>query len=241
MIVLEGALSVKAAIQGRQRTILSVYIDAQKDSRDITYIIGLCERAKISLKRVSADAIREQAKGKTHGGIIATVSERKYQSIAQLGQGEQNWLLLIEGVEDPFNLGQMIRTAYAAGCGGILLNARDWSSAEATLLKSSAGAFDRLPIALSSNLETDLKELKQRDYQLIIGYRDDSSIDYRSFTFPDKTVLAIGGELRGLSKPVIASAQAKIAIRYPNEAKVALNAVSACAVLCFEIVRQRKF
>jgi len=74
MIVLEGALSVKAAIQGRQRTILSVYIDASKDSRDITYIIGLCERAKISLKRVSADAIREQAKGKTHGGIIATVS-----------------------------------------------------------------------------------------------------------------------------------------------------------------------
>lgn len=239
MILIEGALALKAALQGKNRQIAAVYIDQKKDSRDIDYILGLCSRSGVRVERVSPETIALQAKGKTHGGILAVASERRYQSVEELAKIPSGWLLLIEGVEDPFNLGQMIRTAYAAGASGILLSARDWSSAEATLLKSSAGAYDRIAIALLADPQKDLAHFKAQGYQLAIGYRDDTSLDYRDYGYPDPMILAVGGELRGLSKPVIAAADAKIVIRYPNEAKVALNAVSACAVLCFEITRKR--
>lgn len=240
MVILEGALSVKAALESQKRSIESVWIDAAKESRDITYIEGLCKKTKTRLYKVEAEKIMAKASGKTHGGILAVCESRKLLSIQDLMGAKPGWIVLIEGVEDPFNLGQMIRTAYAAGAKGLILSARDWSMAESTLMKSSAGTFDRMDIATSLDLVSDLKALKEQHYKLVIGYRDEASVDYLKMIYPPKLVLAIGGEIRGLSRPVIDAADAKVVIRYPGETKVALNAVSACAVLCFEVVRQRQ-
>lgn len=236
-MIIEGAISVKAAIEGRNRRIEWIAIEEGKESNDIRYIERIAQRSRLKLKRVSAEELSTHTSGKTHGGLIASVSARRYQTLQELAQGD--WVVLVEGVEDPFNLGQMIRTAYAAGASGILLNHRQLEHVEPVLLKSSAGAYDRCPIVLSETLSEDLKRMQAQGFKLVMGMRQDSSVDYRLFSYPDKLILAIGGEMRGLSRGVKDAADASVIISYPNQTKVALSAVSACAVLCFEVASQR--
>ena len=148
-----------------------------------------------------------------------------------------DWLVLIEGIVDRFYLGQMIRTAYASGAQAILLNDRDWSSVESTLLKSSAGAFDRINIVLMKDVVNDLSLLRKSGFKLVSALRNENSISHQKLVFPKQSILAIGGELRGLSRAVKDASDISVEIKYPNAAKVALNAVSACAILCFKHVQ----
>jgi 23S rRNA (guanosine2251-2'-O)-methyltransferase len=145
-------------------------------------------------------------------------------------------VVLLEGIEDPFNLGQMMRTIYVAGFDGVILSERDWSHVETTLLKSSAGAFERLMmVKMDDKL---LPSLKQAGFTLAITDRSDNACSYQNYHYPTPLILAIGGERRGLSKSVIQAADVALRIDYPSHVKLALSAVSACALLVFEAQRQ---
>ncbi len=235
----EGALSVKSVINHRARTVREVWIDKSKDTKDIDYIVNRCKSRHITMKRVSADEVAKKAKGKTHGGIIAFASPRIYEKLADLNLPEIPFLALIEGVEDPFNLGYCIRTLRAAGCDGVFLAQRDWTSAEETLMKSSAGTFDELPILQSDDLKETLNELKRQGIKIISALRTPFSKPVTSVDLTQGLLLCIGGEMRGLSKVVVDATDLSVVIPYPSTTKVALNAVSATAVLAFEVVRQR--
>jgi 23S rRNA (guanosine2251-2'-O)-methyltransferase len=235
----EGALSVKSVINHRARTVGEVWIDKSKDTKDIDYIVNRCKSRHIALKRVDGETLAKKAKGKTHGGIIAFASPRIYDRLEELNLPEVPFLALIEGVEDPFNLGYCIRTLRAAGCDGIFLSKRDWTSAEETLMKSSAGTFDELPILQSDDLGETLKTLKQQGVKIISALRTPFSKPMTSVDLTQGLLLCIGGELRGLSRVVVDATDIAMVIPYPSNTKVALNAVSATAVLAFEVVRQR--
>lgn len=235
MIQIEGALSIKAALESDNRVVSKVYIDETKKSKDINYIVHLCHKFNIPFEKINKDKLAEFNPSKTFGGLLAFCVSRKYQSIEDIK--DFNWVVLIEGIEDPFNLGQMIRTAYASGAQAILLNHRDWSQVESVLLKSSAGAFDRIDIVLLENISEDLKQLKSYGFKLVSALRNKESISHEKLLFPDKSILAIGGEMRGLSRAVIDQTDISVEIKYPNSTKVALNAVSACAILTFKHVK----
>ncbi len=235
----EGALSVKSVINHRARTVREVWIDKSKDTKDVDYIINRCKSRHIALRRVDAEMLAKKAKGKTHGGIIAFASPRIFDQLADLHLPEIPFLALIEGVEDPFNLGYCIRTLRAAGCDGIFLNKRDWTSAEETLMKSSAGTFDELPIMQADDLGATLSDLKLQGIRIISALRTPFSKPMTSVDLTQGLLLCIGGELRGLSRVVVDATDISLVIPYPSNTKVALNAVSATAVLAFEVVRQR--
>lgn len=236
MIQIEGAISIKAAIESRQRKVEVLYIDEAKKTKDVGYILRFANEHKVQVKRLSKEAMLDFNPSKTFGGILASVHERSYQSIEDIL--DTRFVVLIEGVEDPFNLGQMIRSAYASGAEVILLNQRDWSQVESILLKSSAGAFDRIHIVLLNDLAADLKKLKESGFKLVSALRNENSISMDDLIYPDKSILAIGGEMRGLSKVVKDASDIAVEIKYPNAAKVALSASSACAILCFKHVRK---
>ncbi len=235
MIQCEGAISIKAALESQKREISKVLISEDKKSKDLNYIIHLCHKFNVKFERVSKDILESYAPSKTYGGLIAFASSRTYQSIESVKK--HVWMILIEGVEDPFNLGQMIRTAYASGAQAVLLNQRDWSKVEAVLLKSSAGAFDRLDIVLLNDLDADIKTLKTMGFTVVSALRNETSISHEKLVYPDKSILAIGGEMRGLSKAVKDLSDISVEIKYPQDVKVALNAVSACAILSFKHVK----
>jgi 23S rRNA (guanosine2251-2'-O)-methyltransferase len=241
MIILEGALSVKAALQYQRRSVEKVCIDQTKAmTPDFSYIQRQCEKAKVPFLKVSPSFIAELTVAKSHGGLIALCGSRIAQPETELLRLRHPLVLVIEGVEDPFNLGQIFRTAAIAGVDGIVMAQRDLHTAETTLMRSSGGLFDALPLVLSKDLAQTVQTLQASGYRFAAAYREAEAIDYLDYDFTQKVLLGIGGEMRGLSANVLALRDDSVKITYPTSVKVALNAVSATAVLTFEALRQRR-
>jgi 23S rRNA (guanosine2251-2'-O)-methyltransferase len=241
MITLEGALSIKAALKYHRRKVEVVYLDeTKKDTKDLSYIEGLCLREGVFFKRLPKEELQAMTIGHTHGGLIAMVEDRQVSSLESVIKKDRGFILLLEGIEDPFNLGQIFRTAAIAGVDAILMSKRDLESSQATLMKSSAGSFDAIDLVMVEDLTFAIDSLKKNKYIFAVTYRNETSIDYLDFDFKQNILLGIGGEMRGLSSSVMAKMDKAVMISYPTDLKVALNAVSASAVLCFEVVRQRR-
>lgn len=238
-MIFEGALSVKAVIQGKKRDIREVWMDKSKQSeRDFQYIQRLCQINSIPLKIKAREEIDGHAQGKTHGGVIAIAEPRRFDSIDDVKGSD--FIVLIEGVEDPFNLGYIFRTAAAAGAQAIITRARDWSFSEHVICKSSAGISERIRWVLADDFDQMSKQIKKLGLSLICAVRDDTSVEMSRADLKKPLCLCIGGEMRGLSKAILLQSDQNIYIEYPTDTKVALPAAQATAVLCFEVVRQRK-
>ena len=236
-MIIEGSLSVKSAIENSKRVINKVFLSEGKRSKDIQYIKHLCYKHNIDFELISKEAIGELAIGKTHGGVIADVGFRAKETLKDHVYGN---VLLVEGVEDPYNLGMMLRTCAAAGFKTIITNERDYQESEAIILKSSAGASESLVWLRTDDFVVLLQELKQKDYEVVSALRSNQSIPYDQHQYHHRTCLCIGGERRGLSKGVIENSDVLTHITYDTNVKIALSAVSATAVIAFEIVRQRR-
>lgn len=235
-MIFEGALSVKAIMINQRRKIDYIMIDETKKDRNTTFIKQKAKDLKITLKLVKREEIDKLASGKTHGGIICEASERKYQD---LNDCKGNYFCLLEGIEDPFNLGYCMRTLYSSGCNGLLLRKRDWSNVDSVILKSSAGAYENLNVILVDDAASALQQLKKRKFKIYGALRKEA-IEYYDADFKTPIVLCVGGEMRGLSASVEQQIEQNIYIPYANGFRNSLNASSAVAALAFEIVRQRR-
>lgn len=238
MIQVEGGLSVKAAMLGNKRTVEKIFLDETRHDKDAHFIERKAEELSIPMQKMSRHEIDEMANGRTHGGVLAHVGERMYQTKEETIQGTP-LLALVEGVEDPFNLGYIMRSLYSAGCTGLVLRNRDWSNAESTILKSSAGAFEYLNVVLSDDLSKDVKWYKQQGIKACAAMRKDA-VPYWNNCYTEPCLIAIGGEMRGLSSGVLKEMDQNIYIPYANDFRAALNAAGACAAIFFEAFRQRE-
>lgn len=236
-MIIEGNVSVKAAILGNKREVKCVYVDEDKHDKDTSWILHRAEDKNIEIQKLKREEIDSMASGKTHGGLLAEVGSRQYQSINDC-LNEETFLCVLEGVEDPFNLGYVIRTLYSAGCTGLIIRNRNWENAESTILKSSAGAYEYLNIVCSDDIPSLIKEVKKSGVKCYAAMRKDAVSCYE-VDYTDKVLLAIGGEMRGLSKAVLDEMDKNIYIPYANDFHMALNAAGASAVLSFEVLRQR--
>lgn len=238
-MIIEGDVSVKAALLGEKRNVQVVYIDDSRHDKDAHFIERKSEEKNIHVEKVSREYIDSLATGHTHGGVIAEVGQRKYDSLKDVLKVENPFVVLLEGVEDPFNLGYIMRSLYSAGCNGLILRKRNWDKNESTILKSSAGAFEYLPTILSEDLEHDINLCKENKLHVYAAMRKDAKA-YFDGNYKKPVLLMIGGEMRGLSSKVLKLADENIYIPYANDFRNALNAAGAAAVLGFEVMRQRK-
>ena len=234
----EGGLSVKAAMLGGKRKVEKILLDEARHDKDAHFIERKANELGIEVIKTSRAKIDALAVGRTHGGVIAYVGKRAYQTLDECLCG-QPLLALVEGVEDPFNLGYIMRTLYTAGCTGILLRNRDWSKGEDTILKSSAGAYEYMNVVLSDDLAEDVKKCRQRGVKCYAAMRKDA-IAYWEADYTGPVLIAIGGEMRGLSSGVLKEMDGNIYIPYANDFRAALNAAGAASALFFEAFRQRK-
>ncbi len=239
--ILEGNISIKAAILAKRRFIHEIMIEKKKYSRDTRFIINQARLQNINIHECERKEIDALACGKTHGGMIAVCGERNYQQLAAYEQKSEVFLALLEGIEDPFNFGYVIRALYAAGCEGIIVPPRNWSSAAGIVTKASAGAGEYIDMILAEDMNEIIAACKAQQIQLVCALRSEHSQNVYEYTFPDKMVLAIGGELRGLSKPVQAESDQDIYIPYANQFRNAMSAASSAAILGFERFRQKQY
>ena len=233
-MIIEGAISVKAAIANHKRDVKVVYIDSNKKTKDFNYIRKITKLNNIELKECSREDLLNIATGKSFGGVLAEVQNRKND---ELVDGD---IFYLDGIEDPFNLGYAMRTLYAFGVKNVLLSSRDYSFMESQLLKSSAGAYDMLNIKVIDNALDEILNFKNNGYYIYGLYRGDNSKDVFDTTFKNKSVFMLGGEKRGISSELLNLCDEFLYISYGSDFRNSLNACGALDVVATLLYSQRR-
>lgn len=233
-MIIEGAISVKASIANHNRKVNKVYIDKNKKTKDFNYIRKITKENNIELVEMPQDYLANIATGKTFGGVIADVEKRINNN---LSDGD---IFYLDGIEDPFNLGYIMRNLYAFGIKNIILPNRDYTNMEPQLLKSSAGAYDMLNVCVLDNVQEKIQELKINNYKIYALMRDDIAKDIFDVNFASKAVFMIGGEKRGIASNLLELADEHLFISYGSDFRNALNACNATAVVATLLFKQRR-
>ncbi len=237
-IYLEGIISIEATIASGKRTVYEVFCDkskVEKRDRKATYFTSFLKRNNINYKLCDREFIDSLAEGTSHGGFIASVSERKYSNfdsiLSSLGKGE--YLVFLDGVEDPFNFGYSIRNLFAFGkCRGFIIPERNWMTSANIVAKASAGASERCNIAVApSDDSLTANKLIESGIDIVCSALSSTSIPLYSFKPLAPFILFIGGEKRGISKVFMEKASKIVHIPYSNpEAKYSLPTASCAAI-----------
>ena len=233
-MIIEGAIAVKAALQNKKREIFKVYIDKDKKTKDFNYIRKLIRQNGVEVFECERSYLETILTGKSHGGIGADVSERREDEF------DDSDIFFLDGIEDPFNLGYCLRTLYAMGVKNVLLNKRDYSQMEGQLLKSSAGAYDMINIALCQDPLKMITSLKEKGYYLYGLYRGEQAKDIFDVRFADKALFILGGEKRGISGDLLDLCDDHLYISYGSDFRNALNASAALDVVVTLLRSQRR-
>lgn len=233
-MIIEGAIAVKAALQNKKREIFKVYIDKDKKAKDFNYIRKLIRQNGVEVFECERSYLETILTGKSHGGIGADVSERREDEF------DDSDIFFLDGIEDPFNLGYCLRTLYAMGVKNVLLNKRDYSQMEGQLLKSSAGAYDMINIALCQEPLKMITSLKEKGYYLYGLYRGEQAKDIFDVRFADKALFILGGEKRGISGDLLDLCDDHLYISYGSDFRNALNASAALDVVVTLLRSQRR-
>ncbi len=232
----EGTISTKSILEAEKREALHLYIDRNKRTKDISYIIRLAKKKHIPVSFHERDELNTISESNKHGGVILRCKPRHAQNTLMLCEGLS---VYINGVEDPYNLGSVCRSLYAAGCKQLILPKRDWSSAEPTILKASAGAYEKIQIAMIDTDQSLVEFVQENHIPLYCAHRK-NAISLYTMDFPETCVIAIGGALRGLSSVIEKASNQNIYIEYGTDFRNALDTPSAASVFAFEYLRQRK-
>ncbi|MBQ1809787.1 MAG: RNA methyltransferase [Erysipelotrichaceae bacterium] len=237
-MIISGMISVKAAIENQRRDIEKVWLVTGKESRDTNYLKKICRTAGLKLIRIGPEEMKDQF-GSGTGGVAAEVTQRRSDPFEKLLK--QEVIFMIDGVEDPYNFGYCLRTLCAFGYKGILTGTRDYRDSEATVLRSSAGAYEKVSLYAGDDLDKKLMLLKEKGYRLYALQRSDSSGDLFKEPFTGKICLILGGEKRGIRSDILKLCDKEIFIPYGSDFRNALNLVSAVAVVSGAVYQRRNY
>ena len=233
-MIIEGAISVKAALLNGKRDVSLVYISSAKKTKDLNFIRKIAKLNGVPLQEMDPEELGSVLKGKSHGGVGAQVSLRRNDEFTD---GD---IFYLDGIEDPFNLGYAMRTLYALGVKNVLLSRRDYSYMEAQLLKSSAGAYDMLNVKIVNDALSEISEYRKEGYYLYGLFRGEDAKDIFDVTFREKALFMLGGEKRGISSDLLSLCDEHLYISYGSDFRNALNACGALDVVVTLLRNQRK-
>jgi len=240
MQLLYGLHAVEEAIRSGNRRLESVVISRQRQGMRLGGIAVACQAAGIPVRMESKEQLTRLAHTDAHQGVVAIVVEREYSSLEDLARRREHdlFLLALDGVEDPHNLGALLRTADGAGVDGVVLPERRAAGVNATVVKTSAGAAEHVRIARVTNLVRALEELKRQNVWSI-GLDERGSVNYDRFDYQCDFVLVLGGEGSGLHE--LTRRTCDHLLRIPMAGQVSsLNVSVAGAIVMYEAARQRR-
>ena len=244
MEVLYGLHPVEEAIRSGSRSLDHVIVARDRKDERLEKIIALCRIANIRVATDGREQMTRLAKTDQHQGILAMVRERQYLGIEDLLRPKKavaerhKFFLALDGVEDPHNLGALLRTADAVGVDGVMIPERRSAPINATVAKTSAGASEHVKIARVTNLVRSLEQLKKENVW-VLGLDERGSPDYMDFDFRTDCVLVLGREGAGLHDLVKKTCDHLL--RIPMAGAVSsLNVSVAGAIVMYEAMRQRR-
>ena len=208
-----------------------------QDGLDDKKINSLLENCKFDIFYKQKREMDNLCNG-THQGIILDIKDYQYSSLDDVCSSDSDFVVIIDHLEDPHNLGAIIRTCEAAGVSYIIIPKDRQVMVNSTVMKTSAGALSNVHIAVVSNLVNAISKLKDNGFW-VVGTAMEDSVDYRSIDYSGKMALVIGNEGKGISRLVRESCDFVATI--PMFGKInSLNASVASGIMIYEVVRNRK-
>ncbi len=236
-----GINAVTEALKVRGRAFEWVSMAKERHDLRLQRLIEDCRRLSVPVRFVRRTELDRMAGNAAHQGVVAVTSAKQYNDLDDIiaaRRGEYSLILVLDGVEDPHNLGAILRTADAAGADGIVIPERRAAGVTGTVAKASAGASEHLPIAKVTNISRTVEELKDRTIWTV-GLDEHASQTYDALDYKMDCALALGAEGKGLHDLVKRKCDFLVSI--PMLGKVpSLNVSVAAAVVLYEIVRQRR-
>lgn len=224
-----------------ERDINKIWIAEGSQKGQMTQIIGQAKEKGILVQFVPKKKIDQMVEG-IHQGVVASVAAYKYAELDDLfnsakARGEDPFFLLLDELEDPHNLGSIMRTADAVGAHGIIIPKRRAVGLTATVAKASTGAIEHIPVVRITNMAQTIDELKERGIW-IVGTDALGKDDYRNMDGTMPIGLVIGSEGKGIGRLI--RDKCDFLIRLPMTGKVtSLNASVAASLLMYEVYRKR--
>ncbi len=242
---LTGIHAVREALEAGRAFDRIVIARGRQDTR-VEEIVQLARARNISLRFEDRSQLERLADSKDHQGIVGLVASRAAGTLDEIlvaanagaGRGEKGLIVLLDGVEDPHNLGAVIRTALAAGAHGVVIPERRAAGLTDTVARASAGALAHLPVAKVTNLVRTMEELKEAGYWLV-GLDEQAEKSYTEVDFSSPVGVVLGGEGKGLHE--LTRKRCDFVVSLPTVGPVkSLNVSVAAGVVLFEVLRQRR-
>lgn len=243
MEILYGVHAVEEALRAGRRRFDHVIVARERHDDRLARLVAACRQAGVRVRQESREQLTQLAGTAAHQGIVAAVRAQEFLAIEDLfeapgGSGGGRLLLALDGVEDPQNLGALLRVADGAGVDGVVLTERRSAPLSPAAVKASAGAAEHLRIARVVNLVRALEDLKRHNLW-IIGLDERGSTDYDQFDMTGNCVIVLGREGEGLHDLVRRTCDHLL--RIPMAGGVSsLNVSAAGAVVLYEAFRQRR-
>ena len=244
MEVLYGVHPVEEAIKAGRRRFDHVLVARERHDERVERLVQVCRQAGVRVRQESREQLTLLAQTPGHQGVVAMVHPQEFLSIEDLfapaggATGAARLVLALDGVEDPQNLGALLRVADGAGVDGVVLTERRSAPLSPVAVKASAGAAEHLRIARVVNLVRALEELKRQNLW-IIGLDERGTANYDEFDLTGNCVIVLGREGAGLHELVRKTCD--LLLRIPMAGGVSsLNVSAAGAVVLYEASRQRR-
>jgi 23S rRNA (guanosine2251-2'-O)-methyltransferase len=237
-----GLLPVLEALRANARRVEKILIAEGAREHRIAEIIDLARQNHIQFQKVSRESLAKLIEpGANHQGVVAFAAAADYRDadelLDEIAAKENPLVLILDGVEDPRNLGAILRVAECAGAAGTFIPEHRAASLTETVVKTSAGATEYTPLAKVKNLNRLIEELKRNNIW-VIGTSGEAESVYTDWDWTRPCALVLGGEGKGLHRLVAENCDALV--RIPMQGKIeSLNVSVAAGVILFEAVRQR--
>ena len=193
-------------------------------------VIDLARETRTPVRFEDRGALDRLAGVKSHQGVVALGAEKKYAGLEDVASTAE-LLVVLDGIEDPHNLGAIIRTAHAAGAGAVIIAERRAAGLTETVAKSAAGALEYIPVVHVVNISQTLRSLKDDGY-FVYGLDENGDQPFDAIDWPRRTVIVMGGEGKGLHELVKRHCDALV--RIPMAGEIAsLNVSVATGIVLF--------
>lgn len=238
--LIAGRNAVSEALRS-QRSINKILLQEGAHGGSLGEIIALAKQKGVPVETVKAEKLDKLAKGLRHQGVAALAAPIAFRTLDDVfacaaEKNEEPFILLLDELQDPQNVGALIRSADAAGVHGVLMPRRRSCPLNAVVAKISAGAVEYVPVVQIGNIAQTIEELKQHGCWVVGADMD--GVDFYAANMSGPIVLVIGAEGRGLGRLVKQKCDDVVSIPM-NGGVNSLNASAAGAVLMYEVVRQR--
>jgi 23S rRNA (guanosine2251-2'-O)-methyltransferase len=241
-----GLIPVLEALRGGHKQFEQVTIAEGSRHERLRELLELAKQARVPVHRAPRSALDRDLPGVTHQGVVAKTAAAKYRDAvelleelgSQVNTPNKPLVLGLDAVEDPRNLGAILRTAECAGVGGVFIPERRAVGLTATVAKAAAGALEHISVARVTNLVQLIEQLKQRNIW-VIGAAEDGTSDYTEWDWTVPSALFLGSEGTGLHRLVRERCDALV--RIPVRGRIeSLNVSVAAGIILYEALRQRR-